>query len=119
MTEDPETQGNTDREPADSTPEAAALEAEIERTREDLAQTVDQLAAKLDVKTRARQRIATVKDRTARQLRRLRDRATDADGRPTSGAVGAGAGVLAVAVAAVLVGVRRRHSSDLRGRRRH
>ena len=36
------------------TPEVAALQADIERTRAQLAATVDQLAAKLDVKARLR-----------------------------------------------------------------
>lgn len=35
----------------------ADLETDIERTREDLAQTVDQLAARLDVKSRVKHRL--------------------------------------------------------------
>lgn len=91
----------------DPTPEAAVLEAEIERAREDLAQTVDQLAAKLDMKTRIRQRAVSVKDGAVWQARRLGDRATDADGRPTGITIGAGVAV-AVMMAVVVLGVRRR-----------
>lgn len=66
-------------------PEEAALEAEIERTREDLAETVHRVAARLDVTTRLRQRAASVNDGAA-----------------------IGAGALAVAAAVlVAVGVRR------------
>ena len=39
-----------------------AIRADIERTREDLAETVDALHAKLDVKTRAKNKVAQVKD---------------------------------------------------------
>lgn len=35
----------------------ADLETDVERTREDLAQTVDQLAARLDVKSRVKHRL--------------------------------------------------------------
>ena len=59
------------------TADAAQLQAEIERTREELAQTVDQLAAKLDVKSR------------------VRDRVTGPDGKPTPAVTSAGAGVVA------------------------
>jgi small-conductance mechanosensitive channel len=44
-----------------SAPEA--IEAEIEAQREQLAETVDQLTHKLDVKTQAQERAAELKDR--------------------------------------------------------
>ena len=70
--------------------DVAAIQADVERTREELAETVDLLAAKLDVKTR------------------VRDQVTTADGRPTP-AVLAVAGVLVGLVAlAVVVKIRRR-----------
>ncbi|GAA1807967.1 hypothetical protein GCM10009795_061440 [Nocardioides hankookensis] len=72
------------------TPIAADLEADIERTRAELADTVDQLAARLDVKSRVRDRFVT------------------SDGRPTQTAFVAG-GVLALVIAlAVVRGVRRK-----------
>ena len=40
----------------------AAIQAEIEATREQLAQTVDQLAARLDVRARAQERLFRVRD---------------------------------------------------------
>ena len=67
------------------TPDAAVLQAEIERTREELAQTVDQLAAKLDVKSR------------------VRDRVTSPDGKPTPAVTSVGAGVIAGLAAMVLI----------------
>lgn len=68
--------------------DVAALQSDIERTREELAETVDALAAKLDVKAR------------------LRDRATTADGRPEPALLVAGG--VAVALVVVLLVVRRR-----------
>jgi hypothetical protein len=98
-----------DTEPTDSgSPDIAEIEADIERTRDDLAQTVDQLAAKLDVKTRVRNRVVEVKDDAVYQARTLRDRATDDQGRPTPTTTYV-AGALAVVVLAVVVlSVRRR-----------
>ena len=48
----------------DSTPQSAPdIQREIEQTRERLGQTVEQLAAKADVKTRAQAKVAEVKTR--------------------------------------------------------
>ena len=69
--------------PTSNDPEA--IRADIERTREDLAQTVDALHAKLDVKTRAKDKVAQVKSS-----------ATTNDGKPRPE-------VIAVAVAALVV----------------
>ena len=44
-----------------STPEE--IQADIERQREQLAQTVDELGHKLDVKAQTREKVAEVKDR--------------------------------------------------------
>ena len=44
---------------------AAELQQEIEQTREHLGQTVDELAAKADVKSRARAKTAEVKRKAA------------------------------------------------------
>ena len=52
-------------------PTTAELEAQIGAQRDQLAETVDQLAHKLDVKTQAKERAALVADR-----------ATTDDGRP-------------------------------------
>lgn len=64
----------------DTSPEA--LERQVEREREQLAQTVDALQAKLDVKAHAKARAA-----------RLREKATTASGRPSPVLLGAAAAV--------------------------
>lgn len=73
----------------------AQLEAEIEAQRLGLAETVDQLTAKLDVKSHARARAAEA-----------RDRATTADGKPRPEVVAAAGALVAVVVALVAL---RRH----------
>lgn len=84
-----------------------AIEADIVRTRADLADTVDQLTAKLDVKTRTKERVHETGDQVARtvvgKVHALRDRATDDDGRPTRMALGAGGAVVVVAVVTLVV----------------
>lgn len=73
-----------------SDPTVAAKEREVERNRDQLADTVDALHARLDVKARAQQRI-----------RETRDRATDDNGRPRpvviAGAAAALSGLVALA----------------------
>jgi hypothetical protein len=73
----------------------ADLEAEIEAQREHLADTVDQLAHKLDVKTQAQERVAD-----------LKARATTDDGKPRPALLAAAVGVAAAVV--LLVWWRRR-----------
>ena len=63
------------------------IEADIERQREELATTVNQLQAKLDVKTRAQQGVAD-----------LKDRATTASGRPRPDLTAAAVAALVVVV---------------------
>lgn len=60
------------------------LEAEIAAQREALAETVDALTAKLDVKARAQAKAAD-----------LKDQATDDRGRPTPPVAAAGIGLIA------------------------
>ncbi len=74
--------------PSDGSP--AALEAQVERDREQLAATVDALHHKLDVKAHAKARAA-----------RLKDRATTDSGRPAPAVLGLAG--LAVAGLGVLV----------------
>ena len=109
-----------------STPEQ--IEADIARQREQLAGTINELQAKLDVKTRARGKAAELKSRTqaravelntrtkgkAAELNtrtkgkavQLRSRATTADGKPTPQTIGAAAGA-AFALTALVVLLRR------------
>ena len=76
-----------------STPEE--IQADIERQREHLAQTVDELGHKLDVKAQAREKVADV-----------RHRATTETGKPRPQVLGAAAAV--VLGASLLVWWRRR-----------
>ena len=75
--------------------DTASIEAEIEAQREHLAETVDQLTHKLDVKAQAQERAAD-----------LKDRATTDDGKPRPELVAATVGV--VALLGLLVWWRRR-----------
>ena len=103
--------GTTSSGPEESS-SIQAIEADIAQTRADLADTVDQLAAKLDVKTRTKERVHDVSDQVTHtvgaQARALRDRATDSDGRPTKAMISAGGAAAAVVVAVVALVVWRR-----------
>lgn len=90
-------------------PEVAELQADIERTRADLADAVDRLTAKLDVKTRVSHSVADTKDAAAARLRHLQDQATDDDGRPTSTTLGIGGGTLAAVLALLVIALWRRN----------
>lgn len=97
------------------TPDIDALQADIEATREQLGETVDSLAAKLDVKGRTRARLQTSKQQATDTLLTVRDqakdRATDENGE-VHREVLIGAGVLAAATVALVVvfAVRRRNA---------
>ena len=67
------------------------LEAEIAVQREQLAETVDQLAAKLDVKSQAQQKVAAIKES-----------ATTDTGRPRTEVLAAAGSLVAMAVVLVL-----------------
>jgi hypothetical protein len=73
-----------------STSDPEAIRADIERTRENLAETVDALHAKIDVKGQASAKVAHVKDQ-----------ATTEDGKPRPEIV-AGAVVVALLVAGLI-----------------
>lgn len=75
---------------------AEQLEADIERQRDELATTVDALQSRLDVKARAKDKVADV-----------RDRATTDQGRPRPEVIAAGVAVVIAVVG--LVVLRRRH----------
>jgi hypothetical protein len=67
------------------------LEAEIAIQREQLAGTVDELAAKLDVKSQAQRKVAA-----------LKDSATTDDGRPRNEVLAAAGSLVAMAVVLLL-----------------
>lgn len=101
--------GTTD---GDADPQMEAVQRDIEQTRERLADTVDQLTAKLDVKTRA---AAGAKDAKARAQAKV----FDVDGKPRPAAVAVGGAVVTGLIAVVLVklwGRRRRASCACGGR---
>jgi hypothetical protein len=95
---------------ATATPEVAELEADIARTREELADTVDQLTAKLDVKTRIRNRAAEAKDAATMKVQEARQQLVDVDGKAKPATLGVGGGVIAAIAAVVLVRLWRRPS---------
>ena len=74
------------------------LEAEIAAQREQLADTVDELAAKLDVKSQAQRKVAD-----------LKDSATTDTGAPRPEVVAAAGSLLAMALVLVVWRVRRTH----------
>jgi hypothetical protein len=82
---------------AESSQSAEDIEADIARTRAELAHTVDELTARFDVKARMHERV-----------QELKDRATDDEGRPTPATLGAGGAAVAVLVAVVVVVIWRR-----------
>ena len=51
---------------------ASGIQQEIERTREHLGETVDELAARADVKARAREKVTEARDRAAELSGRVR-----------------------------------------------
>ncbi|MCW2832163.1 MAG: hypothetical protein JWN68_116 [Nocardioides sp.] len=78
------------------------IEAEILEQRERLAETVDQLSAKLDLKSRARSKVAEVKDRATQGVADVKDRTTTTEGSPRPEVLAA-AGSLAAMIAVLLV----------------
>src|SRR2546429_4111623 len=59
---------------------APEIQQEIERTRDQLGETVEELAARADVKARARARAAGMKDKAARMKVRAQGKATEMSG---------------------------------------
>ncbi len=95
-------------------PEMTELETDIARTRAELADTVDQLAAKLDVKTRIRNRVTEAKGAATARLHTVRTHLVGADGKPRPVALSVGGAVAATVAAVVLARLwmrpSRRHS---------
>jgi uncharacterized FAD-dependent dehydrogenase len=83
----------------------AELRAEVEQAREQLADTVSQLAARADVKSRAQQK---ARDARARMQHQGRHAAGDGSGGRQGAMAAAGGGVLLIAVVAALLYKRRR-----------
>jgi hypothetical protein len=88
-----------------TTPE---IQQEIERTRERLGDTVDELAAKADIKARSRAKAAEIKARAQERATevsgRVKDRTADVAGRVKESQAIQRRWPLAVAVGALVVG---------------
>jgi hypothetical protein len=89
-------------------PGTAEIEADIARTREDLAATVDELTARLDMKSRVKASVQQTRDQAAARVRMVRDQATDDEGRPTPATLSVGGGVAAAVIVVVALGLWRR-----------
>ena len=87
----------TDEKTSTSPTTPAEIEADIEQQREELAETLDALTAKLDVKSQAQAKVHDVRATTQLKVAETKDRVTTDDGKPRPE-------VLAV-TAAVVVGV--------------
>ena len=92
------------------------IEAEIAAQREQLANTVDHLAAKLDVKSQAKQKVASLKGSAATATSQARQKAvslqgsatTDA-GKPRPEVLGAAGSLIAMAVVLIVWRYRKNH----------
>jgi len=67
---------------------APEIQQEIERTRDHLGETVEELAARADVKARARARAAGMKDKAAQMKVRAQGKATEMSGQLRQGQLG-------------------------------
>jgi hypothetical protein len=87
-----------------STPEE--IQADIEKQREQLAETVDQLTHKLDVKAQTKAKVEDVKEQTRIRAAEVKNLSTTDDGKPRPEVLGAAVAVVAGVV--LLVWLRRR-----------
>ena len=88
-----------------STPEE--IQADIERQREQLAQTVDQLGQKLDVKAQTKAKVDDVKVQTMAKVAEVKDLSTTDEGKPRPEVLGAAAAVVVGVALLVWLGRRR------------
>ena len=70
------------------------IQADIERQREQLAETVDQLGHKLDVKAQTKAKVDDVKVQTKAKVLEVKDRSTTDAGKPRPEVLGAAVAVL-------------------------
>ena len=83
------------------------IQADIEEQREQLAQTVDQLGHKLDVKAQSKAKVEDVKAQTQAKLAEAKEISTTDEGKPRPEVLGAAAAAL-VGVAMLIWWRRRR-----------
>jgi ABC-type hemin transport system substrate-binding protein len=101
------TSGAADRTPA-SPDDPRLLAEEIERTREQLGETVEALAAKVDVKARAQEKANQLTERVEAKARRAAKTVQQMRRRPVPLAVSAGVVGAAVVVTLLIMRWRRR-----------
>ena len=82
------------------------IQEDIEKQREQLAQTVDQLGHKLDVKAQGKAKVEDVKAQTQAKLAEAKDISTTDEGKPRPEVLGAAAAL--VAGVAMIIWLRRR-----------
>ena len=82
------------------------IQEDIEQQREQLAQTVDQLGHKLDVKAQSKTKVEDVKAQTQAKLAEAKEFSTTDDGKPRPEVIGAAAAV--VVGVAMIIWLRRR-----------
>ena len=82
------------------------IQEDIEQQREQLAQTVDQLGHKLDVKAQGKAKVEDVKVQTQAKLAEAKELSTTDDGKPRPEVIGAAAAV--VVGVAMIIWLRRR-----------
>ena len=82
------------------------IQTDIEQQREQLAQTVDQLGHKLDVKAQGKAKVEDVKAQTQAKIAEVRDISTTDEGKPRPEVFGAAAAV--VVGVAMIIWLRRR-----------
>jgi hypothetical protein len=82
------------------------IQDDIELQREQLAQTVDQLTHKLDVKAQSKAKVEDVKAQTKVKVAEAKDFSTTDDGKPRPELLGAAAAVVAGVV--LIIWLRRR-----------
>jgi hypothetical protein len=108
--QDTAAQDTSPQHTANGTSDIDELQSQIEQTREELAETVDALGAKLDVKARAKEKLSSTTEQARASVGRAVDSATDDKGRPTPPVIVAvsAAAVTALLVTGVVVWRRRR-----------
>ncbi len=82
------------------------IQEDIEQQREQLAQTVDQLGHKLDVKAQSKAKVEDVKAQTQAKLTQAKELSTTDEGKPRPEVIGAAAAV--VVGVAMIIWLRRR-----------
>lgn len=114
----PDHDSSDEKAEATASKSVSELESDLQHSREQLAETVDALTAKLDVKARAGEQLADTRDRartalhdgaaaTKQALAQGKDAVTDDDGKPTPQVSAVAVAVVAALVLAVVLWRRR------------